>query len=171
MLQLTVALALMFAQADQEVPHIESLGANMSVLVGSSCNVVVLRGTDGLLLVDDQRRTDYTETRDLLAQTYTLPVTKIVNTHWHLDHAGGNALFADAGAQIIAQRNVRARLSAPQYMVAYKQQIPASPPAAWPSRLFDSTLTLRFGVRWCAWCILPTPIPTATPSYGSSAPM
>lgn len=32
----------------------------------------------------------------------------MVNTHYHLDHTGGNRVFADAGATIIAQRNVRA---------------------------------------------------------------
>jgi cyclase len=145
LLQLTGAMALLLSAAPAEVPRIENLRGDAAVLVGSSCNVVVLRGKDGLLLVDDQRSTDYAETRDLLTTTYRLPVTKIVNTHWHLDHAGGNALFAFAGAQIIAQRNVRARLTEPQYMTAYQKLIPASPPAAWPVRVFTSNMTFGFG--------------------------
>ena len=142
---LTATLALLLSAATPDSPRIESLRGDAAVLVGTSCNVVVLRGTDGLLLVDDQRSGDYAETRDLLATTYRLPVRMIVDTHWHLDHAGGNALFAAAGAQVIAQRNVRKRLSEPQYMTAYQKLIPASPPAAWPARRFNSALTLRFG--------------------------
>ncbi len=37
-----------------------------------------------------------------------LPVKYVVNTHYHLDHTGGNSVFAAEGATIIAQRNVRA---------------------------------------------------------------
>ena len=32
----------------------------------------------------------------------------MVNTHYHLDHTGGNAAFAEAGATILAHRNLRA---------------------------------------------------------------
>lgn len=36
-----------------------------------------------------------------------LPVRWLVNTHYHLDHVGGNEVFAKAGAVILAQENVR----------------------------------------------------------------
>src|SRR4029077_8091324 len=48
--------------------------------------------------------------RDLLAEIHkitSLPVRFVVNTHYHLDHTGGNAVFAQAGAIIVAQRNLR----------------------------------------------------------------
>lgn len=141
----SATLALLLSVAAPDGPHIELLRGNVAVLVGTSCNVLVLPGKDGLLLVDDQRSSDYAETRTLLHQAYPLRVTTIIDTHWHLDHAGGNARFAAAGARIIAQRNVRARLSAPQYMAAYQRLIPASPPAALPVQTFDSGFRLRFG--------------------------
>lgn len=37
-----------------------------------------------------------------------LPVRYLVNTHYHLDHVAGNVVYHDAGAVILAQRNVRA---------------------------------------------------------------
>lgn len=36
-----------------------------------------------------------------------LPITFVVNTHYHGDHVAGNAVFADAGARILAHQNVR----------------------------------------------------------------
>jgi cyclase len=38
------------------------------------------------------------------------PVRFVINTHYHGDHTGGNAPFANAGSTVIAQDNVRKRL-------------------------------------------------------------
>lgn len=48
--------------------------------------------------------------RDLLAEirkVTNLPVKYVVNTHYHLDHVAGNAIFTETGAIVIAQRNER----------------------------------------------------------------
>src|SRR5260370_29393944 len=37
-----------------------------------------------------------------------LPIRWVVNTHYHLDHVGGNAVFVRAGAVVVAHENVRA---------------------------------------------------------------
>ena len=121
------------------------LSGGVGWLEGSSCNVVIVPSATGLLLIDDQRSGDYDETHAALAAAYPLPVTEIINTHWHLDHAGGNARFAEAGATIVAQDNVGKRLRVSQYMSAYKTLVPASPPAAWPKQNYDRAMTMRFG--------------------------
>jgi cyclase len=36
-----------------------------------------------------------------------LPVKFVVNTHYHIDHVAGNRIFQEAGAVVLAQRNVR----------------------------------------------------------------
>jgi glyoxylase-like metal-dependent hydrolase (beta-lactamase superfamily II) len=43
---------------------------------------------------------------DIRAKT-KLPIRFVVNTHYHLDHVSGNALFAAAGAVVMAHENVR----------------------------------------------------------------
>jgi len=39
------------------------------------------------------------------------PVRFVINTHYHGDHTGGNAPFANAGSTVIAQDNVRKRMA------------------------------------------------------------
>ena len=124
---------------------IEPLSENAALLIGPSCNSVVLRSDEGLLLVDDQRSSDVRAIRDLLVRRYHLPVRQVINTHWHLDHSGGNSAFARRGAVLIAQADVRERLSRPQFMAAYGNTIPASPYYARPRRTYEGQLTVRFG--------------------------
>ena len=76
---------------------------------GSNAGVVI--GSNGVLVVDSF--VDPVAAQDLLAEirkVTSLPVRYVVNTHYHLDHTGGNKVFADAGASIVAQKNVRAWL-------------------------------------------------------------
>src|SRR5215469_15868867 len=76
---------------------------------GSNAGFIV--GSTGVLVVDTF--VDAAPAKDLLAEirkTTNLPIRFVVNTHYHLDHTGGNAVFADAGATILAHRNVRSWL-------------------------------------------------------------
>jgi len=76
---------------------------------GSNAGFVI--GSDSVLVVDTFQ--DAGVARDLLAEIRklsNLPVRFVVNTHYHLDHTTGNQVFAEAGATIVAQRNVRAWL-------------------------------------------------------------
>jgi glyoxylase-like metal-dependent hydrolase (beta-lactamase superfamily II) len=65
-------------------------------------------GSTGVLVVDTFE--DVAPANELLAEIRkitNLPIRFVVNTHYHLDHTGGNAVFAEAGATILAHRNVR----------------------------------------------------------------
>lgn len=73
---------------------------------GSNAGFIV--GENGVVVVDTFE--DVAPARDLLAnirKVTNLPIRFVVNTHYHLDHTGGNAVFAGAGATILAQRNLR----------------------------------------------------------------
>ncbi len=74
---------------------------------GSNAGFIV--GSNGVAVVDTF--VDAAPAKELLAEirkVSPLPIRYVVNTHYHLDHTGGNAVFAEAGATIIAQRNLRA---------------------------------------------------------------
>jgi cyclase len=73
---------------------------------GSNAGFII--GSNGVVVVDTFE--EVAAARDLLAEIRkitNLPIRFVVNTHYHLDHTGGNAVFAQAGATILAQRNLR----------------------------------------------------------------
>jgi glyoxylase-like metal-dependent hydrolase (beta-lactamase superfamily II) len=73
---------------------------------GSNSGFVI--GDDGVVVIDAFFNPD--AARALLAQIRRLtpkPVRYVVNTHYHVDHTGGDAVYKEAGALIIAHRNVR----------------------------------------------------------------
>lgn len=147
MIQTLLALALVQASAPAALLDVEHLGGDVSVLIGTSCNVLILPGEKDVLIVDDQRRSNFVETLAGVRQVSDKPVRYVIDTHWHLDHSGGNGSFAAAGAQIIAQQNVRVRRSTPQFMAAYNAHIPADAPEALPARVYDEKLVLREGAE------------------------
>jgi glyoxylase-like metal-dependent hydrolase (beta-lactamase superfamily II) len=53
-------------------------------------NTVVLRAPDGLLVVDTGRHAAHTQRILDLAAGLATPIAAVLNTHWHLDHVGGN---------------------------------------------------------------------------------
>lgn len=98
-------------------------------------NVGVVAGTDGLIVVD---------TRGTLAQGEALradvvhlhagPIRHVVNTHWHFDHAYGNAAFEpDVGDNFFAHENAARDL--------------AETPALTPRVTFDRSRTIDLGDR------------------------
>ena len=56
-------------------------------------NTVVLRGRTGLVVVDTGRHPGHTSRVVAWARAQRLPVQAVVNTHWHLDHVGGNVIL------------------------------------------------------------------------------
>jgi glyoxylase-like metal-dependent hydrolase (beta-lactamase superfamily II) len=65
------------------------------------------------------------------------PVSRLINTHWHFDHAGGNEVFARAGATVIATAATRKRLATDQYTEVFRLTTPASPRIALPTLTSD----------------------------------
>jgi glyoxylase-like metal-dependent hydrolase (beta-lactamase superfamily II) len=81
--------------------------------VGSG-NITVFTSDDGVLLVDSKLTNEFDKAVELLRTVTDQPVRYLINTHFHLDHTGGNAGFEGIGAEIIATGNTRKRLSQTQ---------------------------------------------------------
>jgi glyoxylase-like metal-dependent hydrolase (beta-lactamase superfamily II) len=121
-----------------------NLATGLDVLQGPGGNVAVLRGPDSLLVVDSAIPARGQEIFDTAKKVGGKPISTLVNTHWHFDHAGGNEVFGRAGASIVATSATRKRLSTDQYTEAFKLTTPASPAVALPVMTFDEA-TLHVG--------------------------
>ena len=142
-----LAAALLLSGVSSARAEIRHLAPATDVLLGKSGNVLIVSGPEGALIVDDERPADVEE---ILAAVKTItpgPIRYAVNTHWHLDHSGGNEALAKAGTVIVAQRNVRLRRESDQFMPAYNRHIPAALPEALPAVVFDDELELHVGAE------------------------
>ena len=87
------------------------LGNNVWAVIGDpsiGANAGFVIGDNGVLVVDTLHSPE--AARDLLGEIRKitkLPIKFVINTGYRLDHVGGNAVFQDAGAVVLAQRNVR----------------------------------------------------------------
>lgn len=88
-----------------------SLRSGISVLEGSGGNIAVLTGPDGKVLIDAGISVSRPQLTKALATLGREPITHLINTHWHFDHADGNEWLHAAGAKIIAQANTKKYLS------------------------------------------------------------
>jgi glyoxylase-like metal-dependent hydrolase (beta-lactamase superfamily II) len=93
---------------DKLAPDVWAAMDNPKAKQRSYANAGVVIGEDGVVVVDTMTGDDVAGRllREIRALT-SLPVRFVVNTHYHGDHVAGNRLFVDAGAQLIAHRNVR----------------------------------------------------------------
>jgi hypothetical protein len=72
-------------------------------------NVGVSVGSDGVFIIDDELEMMSPKLQAELSKLSRSPVRFVINTHFHGDHAGGNAAFGSSGAVILAHDNVRVR--------------------------------------------------------------
>jgi cyclase len=107
-------------------------------------NIGVSIGDDGVAIIDDQYAPLAPKIRAAIALLSDKPIRFIINTHWHGDHTGANESFGRNGAVIMAQDNVRQRMSAKQIGSLSGRETPASPPGALPIVTFAETATLHY---------------------------
>jgi cyclase len=102
------------------------------MLQGAGGNIGLSVGQDNAFVIDDEYAPLTARIKAAIATVTPKPVRFVVNTHWHGDHTGGNENMANDGAIIVAQENVRRRMSTDQFNEVFKSKTPASPAAALP---------------------------------------
>jgi glyoxylase-like metal-dependent hydrolase (beta-lactamase superfamily II) len=98
---------------------------NIYLLSGAGANLVVQIGEDGVLLVDSGARAQADAVLAAIRQLTDKPIRFIINTHFDLDHVGGNELLGKPGApavMVMANEGVLRAASAA-----------GLPGAAWPT--------------------------------------
>ena len=124
---------------------VHKLRNNISVLEGSGGNIAVLTGADGTVLIDAGIGVSRAHIAKALTDLSPDPVTHLVNTHWHFDHADGNAWLNSVGAKIIAQERTQKYLSQVQRVEDWDYNFLPLPAAGIPTEVFatDKSLTLN----------------------------
>ena len=119
---------------------------------GAGSNAGFVIGGDGVAVIDTfQASAAAAALLAAIRERTKLPIRFVVDTHYHLDHVAGNGVFRDAGATIVAQRNVRAW----ERTENLKWWAPNVPPdkRAWvesfvlPSLVYDDGVDLYLGNR------------------------
>jgi len=124
---------------------ITSLSQGLYVFSGDGGNVTAIVDDGSTLLIDSGLASRISELSDAIFRTTMRPVTRLVNTHWHFDHTGGNTYFGSSGVTIIAQENVKKELSSAEDVPFVGLRDGHYPPQALPGLTYQSSLTLQQG--------------------------
>ncbi len=133
----------MIHAASQAKIEVNWLRRNISVLEGSGGNIAVLTGKDGKLLIDAGFAVSRSRVAPALDSLSADSITRLINTHWHVDHTDGNAWLHGAGAAITAHENTKKHLSASTRVDEWSYTFPAAPAEALPTTVFRDGLRLR----------------------------
>jgi glyoxylase-like metal-dependent hydrolase (beta-lactamase superfamily II) len=122
---------------------IHRLRGNIAVLEGSGGNVAVLSGRDGKVLIDAGIAVSRPQVATALAALGPEPVTHLINTHWHFDHANGNEWLHELGPTILAHENTRKHLLTMHRVEDWNYDFQPLSVAALPTELFADERTLQ----------------------------
>jgi cyclase len=119
---------------------------------GAGSNSGFVIGDDGVAVIDTFQKVEAAQS--LLAEIRKitqLPVKYVINTHYHIDHVTGNGVYAEAGATIVAQRNVAGWIHT-ENKKFYGANITDAQKATiegftTPTMLYDTALDLHLGSK------------------------
>ena len=145
---ISILLLVVPARAQQDFSEIEietiAVADGIYMLMGLGGNIGLSVGEDGPFLVDDQYAPLSEKISAAIAELSDLPVSFVVNTHWHWDHAGGNENMREMGAVIVAHENTRGRMSTAQFVEALGRRTTPSPVGALPVVTFEDGVSFHW---------------------------
>lgn len=144
----TLPAAVSAQQTDWDAVEIVTtrVAPGVYMMEGRGGNLGVSVGADGVFLIDDQFAPLTEKILSAIGEITDEPVRFVFNTHWHGDHTGGNENLGEAGAVIVAHRNVLERLSMDQVLERIGRPVsntPAAPRGAWPVVTFTSDVSFH----------------------------
>ena len=124
--------------------EVEPLAPGLWLLSGGGDgNVLVLSGADGTVLIDSRSPATAAE---LIAavDALDLPTVRwVINTHYHEDHRGANAHYAEQGALVISHGEARRLMQLEEKIEIMGWSLNAAPNEALPRLTTTSPMTLH----------------------------
>src|SRR3984893_11611876 len=122
-----------------------ALDKDIWMLSGDGGNVTAIVAEGSTLLIDSGVDSRVSELNAATLKARWRPVTRLVNTHCHFDHTGGNVYFGSEGVTIIAQENVKKQLSSVQNVAFVGLRDGRYPTQALPTVTYSNSMTLNQG--------------------------
>jgi cyclase len=132
-------------QFDNSPLQTTSLGNGLFLFSGDGGNVTAVVDRSSVLLIDSGIDSRAPELNDTVFQAAMRPVTRLVNTHWHFDHTGGNMFYGSMGVTVIAQENVKKQLLSPHDVPFIGLRDGNYPKQAIPTVTYSTTMALHQG--------------------------
>lgn len=141
---LSVPIAVTLGQQNFDTVRIRPIKItdNIFMLKGSGGNIGVMIGKDGTLMIDDQFAPLANKINGAIKTLDPGEIRFLINTHVHGDHSGSNGNFKRMGVTIVAQDNVRDRMSKSQTN-RQDQTVPPREKDAWPIITFADKLNIH----------------------------
>src|SRR5262245_57678268 len=108
---LSLAFGRMALGQERKVVRMQTLNVRdiLYILTGGGGNSLALMRDDGVVVIDTKQPGWGRSIVDTIEAVTDKPVTTIINTHGHEDHAGGNVDFT-AATKIVAHENAKAAM-------------------------------------------------------------
>ena len=117
----------------------EQVTDDLYVLYGLGGNVGVLKTSEGTVIIDSMTfRYQGDRIKKIAEQLTGIPVSMIINTHYHFDHTHGNPAF-DFGTRVIATNRTK------HHLLQTDSEYFAGAEPLMPNETFDDSKTLNLG--------------------------
>jgi glyoxylase-like metal-dependent hydrolase (beta-lactamase superfamily II) len=136
------------------------LRADLTQITGAGSNVVLLLAGDAATIVDSGPPERADELASVVRETVgAVPLTTLLNTHWHPSHTGGNETIRRSGTEIVAHELTRLWMSTEYYVDWENRTYTPRVAAALPTRTFYATdpqpIALKVGDEEIEYAHLP----------------
>ncbi|MBN1221597.1 MAG: MBL fold metallo-hydrolase [Candidatus Aminicenantes bacterium] len=117
---------------------LEKVSGEVYALIGPGGSIGIFKSKDALLVVDANYAKSAESIMAEIRKLSPLPIRYLINTHYHGDHTGGNAIIGK-GAEIVSHTKCRESFLANQ-----KPEESGEIPGA-PQKIYETDMTLKIG--------------------------
>ncbi len=143
-----LACCLLVASLSVSAQSLETrrLSDNMLFIKGPDSNVLAVKSSEGLILVDGGHADWYDGLRQVLDANFpSTPIRALINTHWHPDQTGANVPLGREGVEIIAHENTQQWLSTKIWQRWSGETFAPLPAAGLPTTTFYDDTDMQIG--------------------------